>query len=303
MDIRNPEYILEIARQASVTRAAEKLFVTQSTLSQYLLKLEAEVGTSLFLREKSGLVPTDAGQIYLQAARDIVRIQHSAEERIAALNNEGSIRLGCSTWGLNLAAECLQEFKEKFPAVSLKLYELAYAPIKNMLQAGKLDMAIIAVIPEDDLPAQGFQRMGSEELVLILPADLAFCKSHPQQESIRQETLAEDLQDVSFILGAENSTTRRTEDALFSRRMFRPNVACEMTSRDRHDLVQKLVADGAGAAIVPQGDLAGLPNVRTFRLDPPLRREEILVFHRDVEKTAAMQYLEEVLLAHARKES
>ena len=48
MDIKNPEYILEIARQQSVTRAAEKLFVTQSTLSQYLLKLEAELGTPLF---------------------------------------------------------------------------------------------------------------------------------------------------------------------------------------------------------------------------------------------------------------
>ena len=61
MDIKNPEYILEIARQQSVTHAAEKLFVTQSTLSQYLLKLENELGTPLFSREKSGLVPTEAG--------------------------------------------------------------------------------------------------------------------------------------------------------------------------------------------------------------------------------------------------
>ena len=52
MDIKNPEYILEIARQQSVTHAAEKLFVTQSTLSQYLLKLENELGTPLFSREK-----------------------------------------------------------------------------------------------------------------------------------------------------------------------------------------------------------------------------------------------------------
>lgn len=66
MDIKNPEYILEIARQQSVTHAAEKLFVTQSTLSQYLLKLESELGTPLFFREKTGLVPTEAGQVYLR---------------------------------------------------------------------------------------------------------------------------------------------------------------------------------------------------------------------------------------------
>ena len=48
MDIKNLEYILEIARQQSVTRAAQKLFITQSTLSQYLLKLESELNTPLF---------------------------------------------------------------------------------------------------------------------------------------------------------------------------------------------------------------------------------------------------------------
>ena len=68
MDIKNPEYILEIARQQSVTRAAQKLFITQSTLSQYLLKLESELNTPLFERKKNRLVPTGAGQIYIQAA-------------------------------------------------------------------------------------------------------------------------------------------------------------------------------------------------------------------------------------------
>ena len=99
MDIKNPEYILEIARQQSVTHAAEKLFVTQSTLSQYLLKLENELGTPLFSREKSGLVPTEAGHVYLHAARAVVQIQNAAEASIAALKKEGFLcagRRGCS---------------------------------------------------------------------------------------------------------------------------------------------------------------------------------------------------------------
>ena len=52
MEIRNPNYLVEIARQKGISRAAEQLFVPQSTLSQYLLKLEAEVGTPLFLRDQ-----------------------------------------------------------------------------------------------------------------------------------------------------------------------------------------------------------------------------------------------------------
>ena len=85
MDIKNPEYILEIARQQSVTRAAQKLFITQSTLSQYLLKLESELNTPLFIREKNRLVPTGAGQVYIQAAQAVVNIQDAAQARIAAL--------------------------------------------------------------------------------------------------------------------------------------------------------------------------------------------------------------------------
>ena len=129
MDIKNPEYILEIARQQSVTRAAEKLFVTQSTLSQYLLKLEAELGTPLFLRDKNCLTPTDAGRIYLQAAQDIVRIQDATLSSIASLKNEGCIRLGCSSWGLDLVANSLPAFKERFPSITLRPMAIVLSPL------------------------------------------------------------------------------------------------------------------------------------------------------------------------------
>ena len=115
MDIKNPEYILEIARQQSVTHAAEKLFVTQSTLSQYLLKLENELGTPLFSRKKSGLVPTEAGHVYLHAARAVVQIQNAAEASIAALKKEGFLCVGVSFWGLTLLTGLLPAFKSRFP--------------------------------------------------------------------------------------------------------------------------------------------------------------------------------------------
>lgn len=295
MDIRNPEYILEIARQASITRAAEKLYVTQSTLSQYLLKAEAEVGTPLFLREKGGLVPTDAGRLYLRAAEDILRIRRSAEEGISALRNEGIIRLGCSSWGLELVARSLPDFKARFPAVTLKLFENTYAPMKKQLNAGMLDMAIMAIVPEDDLPSQGYTHMCYEELVLILPACHPFYQTDPGRTHVRREVLAGELRSASFIFGDDGSTIRRMEDQLFSTLMHRPNVVCEMS---HHDLTQKMVAAGVGAAIVPEVDLLGLPNVRVFRFDPPLCREDILVFRRDVKKTPAMEYLAEVLISN-----
>jgi len=300
MDIRNPEYILEIARQKSVTRAAEKLFVTQSTLSQYLLKLEAEVGTALFRREKSGLVLTDAGQIYLRAAEDVVRIQQFAAESIAALKNEGTIRLGGSTWGLELLAGCMADFRDRFPAISLKIREDGYFPLKNLLAADKLDMAIMPLLPEDDRPSQGYTHLCEVELVLILPERDPFCLANPDIETISRKRLTEDLRGFSFILSGDGTSVRRLEEQMFSDLMFRPNILCEL---EREDIICTMVAGGAGAAIVPLGDARQVPGVRCFHLDPPLGREDILVYRRGVEKTAAMACLEALLVARAKKEA
>lgn len=299
MDIKNPEYILEIARQQNVTRAAEKLFITQSTLSQYLLKLEAELNTPLFLRDKNHLVPTAAGQIYLQGARDVVRIQERTQAGIVSLRNEGCIRLGCSSWGLDLVANTLPAFKKRFPSITLKLYENRYAQLKAMMQAEKIDLAVIAVTPEDDLPAQGYTHLCQEELVLVLPGEHPFCAAHPRMKRIRPQVLAEELREVSFIFSDEGSTIRKLEDQLFTNLMFWPNVVCEL---NRDDFTQKMVANGVGAAIVPAADIRGFSSVRSFRFDPPLCREDILVFRKNVEKTEALTYLEDILVENSRSD-
>ena len=63
MDLILREYILKIAEEQNITRAAEKLFITQSALNQQLLKLEKELGTPLFYRSRTNCRPTHAGEI------------------------------------------------------------------------------------------------------------------------------------------------------------------------------------------------------------------------------------------------
>ena len=75
MDTKQIEYIVMIADQKSITRAAEKLFITQSALSQQLQKLEEELDVSLFIRNKSDWIPTPEGEVYLENAREILRIK------------------------------------------------------------------------------------------------------------------------------------------------------------------------------------------------------------------------------------
>ena len=167
------------------------------------------------------------------------------------------------------------------------------------MQADKIDLAVIAVTPEDDLPAQGYTSLCQEELVLVLPKDHPFCTAHPRTRKIKPAVLAEELREVSFIFSDEGSTIRKLEDKLFGDLMFRPNVVCEL---NRDDFTQKMVANGVGAAIVPAADIRGFSTVRAFRFDPPLCREDILVFRRNVERTEALMCLEQILVEHSRSD-
>lgn len=297
MDIKNPEYILEIARQQSVTHAAEKLFVTQSTLSQYLLKLENELGTPLFSREKSGLVPTEAGHVYLHAARAVVQIQNAAEASTAALKKEGFLCVGVSFWGLTLLTGLLPAFKSRFPDITLRIFVDDYAHLKVMMQAGRIDLAVISITEEDDRPAQGAVDLRREELVVALPREAAYCLEHPDAEFIPEKQLPQALDTLDFIALDEGASIRRIEDALFRRLMYRPHVICEV---EREDSATRMVDAGVGAAILSQEDVRGVRSIRSFRLDPPLYRENIMVLRRGVKRTEALTGLEELLVAQAR---
>ena len=82
MDLRQIQYIVAIAEENNITRAAEKLYITQSALNQQLLKLEKELGVQLFHRSRTDWHPTEAGEIYLKAAREMLLLKKDTYHRI-----------------------------------------------------------------------------------------------------------------------------------------------------------------------------------------------------------------------------
>lgn len=298
MEIRNPEYLVEIARQRGISRAAEQLFVTQSTLSQYLLKLEAEVGTPLFLRDQGKLTLTDAGRICVAAAEDILRIERTAEASVAALQNRGQIDLGVtSAWGMALVADLLPEFRRAYPYVTLRMTEnRSYRQIKAALRAGRVDLAVMAVTPDDDVPAQGYVHLRQEEIVLVLPADHPFCREQAG-DTVPRSVLSGALREVPFLLSCRDSSIRRLEEDLFAQLMFRPNVVCELNS---NDIALRMVAGGAGAALIPLGYARSAEGIRLFHLEAPLVRQDVMAFRKGVERTGALEFLAGRIASDAR---
>lgn len=96
MELKQLEYIIQIAEDNNITRAAEKLFITQSALNQQLLKLENELGTQLFVRARNNWHLTQAGAIYVENAKSILLIKKETYNKINDLLEikEGTIKIG-----------------------------------------------------------------------------------------------------------------------------------------------------------------------------------------------------------------
>lgn len=82
MDLRQLEYIIAIAEEGNITRAAERVFISQPALSQVLKKLENSLGSPLFVRDGKSVKPTTAGKIYLNGARAILNIAKAMERNL-----------------------------------------------------------------------------------------------------------------------------------------------------------------------------------------------------------------------------
>ena len=113
MNMKQFKYALVLANEKSFSRAAESLGISQPSLSQYLKKIETEVGARLFDRSGSEVRLTDAGRAYIEAGKKILDIEHQMEGRISDINNniEGSISVGVSPYRtISIMPEIIKEF-------------------------------------------------------------------------------------------------------------------------------------------------------------------------------------------------
>ena len=98
MDTKDFEYLVEIARQESLSKAAARLYLSQPTLTKFLKKIEAEYGTPLFDRVGKKMVLTEAGRCCVQKSEQILALNRELDDRIRLLrqHDKGVIRIGIS---------------------------------------------------------------------------------------------------------------------------------------------------------------------------------------------------------------
>ncbi|WP_298904084.1 LysR substrate-binding domain-containing protein [uncultured Psychroserpens sp.] len=153
MTITQLHYVLAIAEHKNFTKAAEKCFVTQPTLSTQIQKLEDELDILIFDRSKKPIELTDVGKKIVQQAKNIVdesdRIQDIVDQQKGFIGGEFKIGI-IPTIMPTLLPMFLKTFIKKYPKVKLKIEELTTEEIITRIADGHLDAAIAATPLEHD---------------------------------------------------------------------------------------------------------------------------------------------------------
>jgi len=146
MELRVLRYFVEAAREGSMTRAAERLHVTQPTLSKQLGGLEHELGQKLFVRSSYSVRLTEAGTLLLRRAEDILDMAGKAEAELKSLDSEvgGIVSIGCpESESFKYFARAMKRARAAAPRVTFSVLSGDSAHVTERLDRGLLDLAAV----------------------------------------------------------------------------------------------------------------------------------------------------------------
>jgi DNA-binding transcriptional LysR family regulator len=202
MDIHRLEVFCKVLELQSFTKAAEAVFLTQPTVSEHIRALEELVGEKLIDRLGREVLPTPAGKILHQYARDIIRLRNEALQAIDRYKGKlsGQLLVGASTIpGTYILPAIIGAFKTSYPEIRLTLKISDSGEIVNRILDGTIEAGLIGARWEDRRLI--LDKLFSDELILAVTPE------HPW--ATRESIELEDLAGESFILRERGSGTRK----------------------------------------------------------------------------------------------
>ena len=149
MDLRVLRYFLAVAREESMTRAAQILHVTQPTLSRQLKALEEELGKTLFIRHAFRIELTEEGRLLRKRAEDLVDMADKITNEFSAMDDitGGDLYFGLAeSYQIRFLAQEIKRFKKKYPNLQYHITSGGTEQVIERLDKGLLDFAVIAFL-------------------------------------------------------------------------------------------------------------------------------------------------------------
>lgn len=249
-------YICTIAQEQSISKAAQKLYVSQPSLSHCLSSLEEKLGTKLFYRSTKGLTLTYAGEQYYHTALEILEKYNEFENLITEVNE---LKRGRISFGITrlLATQylpvVLPAFARKYPNIELLPFEASSRHLEQALLDRKVDFVFMFTLPslaQEQNPALETEILQKEYFVLSAHPDSPLNKYAQTQTGYDCPVLEpEHFKDEPFILVPPEQKSRQLAEHVFRKANIRPTVRLTTNS---YETARRLCAQGMGVTIMPQ---------------------------------------------------
>jgi len=268
MDISQLEVFLAVAREGGFSRAADKLYRTQSAVSQAIRKLESEIGESLFDRSSRDGQLTDAGRVLQEYAERLLNLRENAREALVELRElqKGKLVVGANEFTALYLLRVLAEFRRLHPAIRIVVQRSLGSHIPDDVRHHNCEFGVLTYDPQD--PELASVVVYSDELIFVVPAQHPLARE--SRVSIRQ------LGAESFVAHIVNSPYREKVIQAFKKYKTPLHMGVELPTLQA---IKRFVALGNGVAFLPEisvedeiarGELVHIP-VQELRVHRKLR--------------------------------
>jgi len=274
LELSQLEVFLAVARERKFSRAADKLFRTQSAVSQTIRKLEDELGEALFDRSSREGVLTDAGKVLYEYAEKLINLRGEASESLSELRElqKGKLVIAANEFTVLYLLPVLAEFRRLHPMIKITVERALSSHIPDEVLQYAVEFGVLSYEPQEASLASVI--VFQDELVFVVPPKHPLASA--AQISIRQ------LGAESFVAHIVSSPYREKVIQLFKSHKTPLHMDLELPTLQA---IKRFVAMGNGVAFVPEisveteiarGELVRIP-VKELQLKRKLR----LVYRKD----------------------
>ncbi len=296
MELRQLEYFQMASRLRNITRAAERLRVSQPNITVAIKKLEAELGIQLFDRSQKQLALTPEGAVFLNRIELALR---NIQDAVLEVNDykqlqKGTIKIGIPPMmGAYLFPKIFSSFQKKYSHLDIYLHEEGSMSIREQLERDELDFGIIII-------------SGASHNLQLLPmttSQIVACVPENSPLAAKERLTKDNIAAANVIMLKEGSFLRQTIFGKLKEQSITPNIVLES---NQVVTIKGLVASGVGISFLLDMVLEDAPGVKAIPLEEPLFVDVGLAWKKDryISKAAQsfIDFCRDTLRKHKDKE-
>lgn len=235
MNLKELNYILTVAEERNLSKAAEKLYITQPSLSRIIMKTEVSLGVKIFDRTKSPLVVTFAGELFIKTAKQMLTLESKLYQEMREIANlkKGRVTIGIMQFEEKYyLPQVLSHFYTKYPGIEVKIIADTSAGLESLIINDTVDFAIaIKPISTSNI---AYQEIYATKILLALPTShpLAVNYQLPVNKNSYPMINLECLKDENFVVLKPGRQMRNITFDICQKAGFTPKIALEVDSFD-----------------------------------------------------------------------